>query len=80
MYPLFFEYLMILTLTSKGRFLYIFGGAGPECAATAYGRTAVSGRDVATRRRYRAASAAAAGAATSLTFTVDRPLTFVTVV
>ena len=45
-------------------------------AATAYGRTAVSGRDVATRRRHRAALRAAA----SRTFIVDRPLTFVTVV
>ena len=50
-----------------------------RAAATAYGRTALSGRDVATRRRHRAASAAAAGAATSRIFIVDRPLTFVTV-
>ena len=69
-----------MKLTSEGRFLYIFGGAGPECAATAYGRTAVSGRDVATRRRHRAALRAALRAAASRTFIVDRPLTFVTVV
>ena len=49
-------------------------------AATAYGRTALSGRDVATRRHRHAARAAVAGAACSRTYTVDRPLTFVTVV
>ena len=72
--------LKLVKLTTEGRFLQIFGGAGPECAVTAYGRTAVSGRDVATRRRPRAAQAAVDCVACSRTYIVDRPLTFVTVV